>query len=102
MIIDQANVHAQIDVFLWPYLAVLLEHRLYDVRNPSARSWAFWKKRESSTGLTISDNLAISIRNLNKTFKTSRFSSKSDVTAIADLTVDIPKSGIFVLLGSNG
>jgi ATP-binding cassette subfamily A (ABC1) protein 3 len=89
-------------VFLWPYLAVLLERKLYDVHDPTARSWMFWKKREPSTGLSIPENVAISIRNLNKTFKTSWFSSKSDVTAIADLTVDIPKSGIFVLLGSNG
>ncbi|KAJ7726366.1 hypothetical protein B0H16DRAFT_1592682 [Mycena metata] len=32
-----------IDVFLWPWLAVLLERRLYDPREPaSARSWKCW------------------------------------------------------------
>jgi ATP-binding cassette subfamily A (ABC1) protein 3 len=51
--------------------------------------------------LTIPDNVAISVRNLKKTFKTSVFSS-TVVTAISDLTLDIPKYGIFVLLGSNG
>jgi len=52
--------------------------------------------------MTIPDNVAISVRNLKKTFGASLFNSKSVVTAISDLTLDIPKSGIFVLLGSNG
>ena len=49
-------------------------------------------------------NTAISIRHLRKTFNTSHWWSrrKSEVEAVADLTLDIPKSGIFVLLGSNG
>ncbi|KAF9235154.1 hypothetical protein BU15DRAFT_78325 [Melanogaster broomeanus] len=46
---------------------------------------------------------AISIRNLCKTFSSSMFRrEKGPVTAIADLSIDIPKFGIFVLLGSNG
>lgn len=50
----------------------------------------------------IAENVAISVRGLTKTFKGSRFSSKGDVTAVKDLDLDIPKTGIFVLLGSNG
>ena len=46
--------------------------------------------------------MAISIHNLNKTFTSPWYNKKEDVTAIADLTLDIPKTGIFVLLGSNG
>lgn len=53
--------------------------------------------------LPIGDDIAISVRNLNKTYQTSFFGkSKGLVTAISDLSLDIPKSGIFVLLGSNG
>lgn len=46
---------------------------------------------------TIPPDTAISVRNLGKDFR-----GKGNVTAIADLTLDIPKSGIYVLLGSNG
>ncbi|TFK42170.1 hypothetical protein BDQ12DRAFT_710453 [Crucibulum laeve] len=96
-------IAALIDVFLWPYLAVLLERRIYDVRNPTTRrSWAFWKKRHTDEQLSIPNGVAISIRNLNKTFKTKWFSRKGDVTAVSDLSLDIPNNGIFVLLGSNG
>lgn len=61
----------------------------------------FWRRRKIGI-LSIPDNVAISVRNLKKTFKASKFSSKAAVTAISDLTFDVPKSGIFVLLGSNG
>jgi ATP-binding cassette, subfamily A (ABC1), member 3 len=91
----------QIDIFLWPYLAVLLERRMYDATDPAVRSWMFWKK-QNINNLLIPDNVAISVRNLKKVFKTSIFSSNSVITAISDLTFDIPKSGLFVLLGSNG
>ena len=50
----------------------------------------------------LPEDVAISIRGLTKTYKTSRFSSKGDVTAVSNLSLDIPKTGIFVLLGSNG
>ncbi|KAF9067262.1 P-loop containing nucleoside triphosphate hydrolase protein [Rhodocollybia butyracea] len=57
---------------------------------------------EPATNLLPPD-VAISIENLNKTFNTALFRSKKGlVTAVADLTLTIPKYGIFVLLGSNG
>ncbi|CAK5265997.1 unnamed protein product [Mycena citricolor] len=90
-----------IDVFLWPYLAILLERRLYDARDPSS-SWRCWGRRKRQT-LTIADGVAISVQNLGKTFKTSMFKRKGgNVTAVEDLSFDVPKHGIFVLLGSNG
>lgn len=96
----------QINVFIWPYFTVLLERRLYDAREPNSRSLFFWKNR-SAGGTAVSvapplPGIAISVNGLNKTFKAPWISSKSDVVAISDLTFDIPKSGIFVLLGSNG
>ena len=50
----------------------------------------------------LPEDMAISIRGLTKIYKTSRFSSKGDVNAVSNLSLDIPKTGIFVLLGSNG
>lgn len=103
----------QVDVFLWPYLAVLLERRIYDAQNPTIYSWSRWRKSKydslsdahasTETYSTLPPGTAISIRNLEKTFRTSFFHRKARlVTAIAELSLDIPKYGIFVLLGSNG
>ena len=70
---------------------------------PSKRSWAFWKKKTLSEETPqLPEDIAISIRGLTKTYKTSRFASKGDVTALSNLSLDVPKTGIFVLSGSNG
>ncbi|KAF9260869.1 P-loop containing nucleoside triphosphate hydrolase protein [Marasmius fiardii PR-910] len=103
-------IAAVIDIFLWPWLGSLLENRLYDARNPKAsKERARWfsssrlRRVEGGDGPVMSPDNAISIQNLEKTFKTSLFrSNKGLVTAVADLTLQIPKYGIFVLLGSNG
>ena len=98
----------QINVFLWPYLAVLWESRLYDARNPSTRPWwsrVFKRKHNgASDGVPpMGPDTAISIRNLGKDFKPSFFKGDKDlVTAVSDLSLEIPKFGIYVLLGSNG
>ncbi|PPR02359.1 hypothetical protein CVT24_011703 [Panaeolus cyanescens] len=98
-------IAAVIDVFLWPYLAVLWERRMYSIRVPSQkpkRRW-FWQKSSLVDPVPqVPVGVAVSIRNLTKIYKTSRFSSKGDVTAVSNLSLDIPKTGIFVLLGSNG
>ncbi|KAI1786805.1 hypothetical protein LXA43DRAFT_1184913 [Ganoderma leucocontextum] len=101
-------IAAIINVFLWPYLAVLWERRLYDARNPSTRSW--WsrvsKRNHNVTegGVPpIGPDAAISIRNLGKDSGPSFFKGDKDVvTAVSDLSLEIPKFGIYVLLGSNG
>ncbi|OBZ68485.1 ABC transporter A family member 2 [Grifola frondosa] len=99
-------IAAIIDIFLWPWLAVLWESRLYDARNTSSKgtSTSCWRRRKVENGPhAIPPNMAISIRNLGKDFKASFFKrSKGVVTAISDLSLDIPKYGIYVLLGSNG
>ena len=104
---------AQIDIFLWPFLTILLESKLYDAhaQTKTTISWRrLWARRENSRitdqefvqSLPPADT-AISIRNLNKTFTSPWWKRKNeDVVAIADLSMDIPKHGIFVLLGSNG
>ncbi|KAH7922678.1 P-loop containing nucleoside triphosphate hydrolase protein [Leucogyrophana mollusca] len=96
-------IAAIIDVFLWPYLAVLWERRLYDAREPSSGFWSCCRRRKRAELPPHPSDAAISIRNLGKVFASSMFRrEKGPVTAIADLTLDVPKSGIFVLLGSNG
>lgn len=103
-------------MFLWPYIAVVWERHLYDARSPSSSGsaapkrpfWAFWRKTTPGDGaaLTMPENTAISVRGLTKVFKTSgrfTFGKKTqEVTAVKDLSLDVPKTGIFVLLGSNG
>ncbi|PCH34380.1 nucleoside triphosphate hydrolase protein [Wolfiporia cocos MD-104 SS10] len=100
-------IAAIIDVFLWPLLGVVFENWLYDARNPSTPSWRFWRRWTASSkeegAPSVPPGIAISIRNLGKDFKTSLFGrDKGVVTAVADLSLDIPKTGIYVLLGSNG
>ncbi|TFK91173.1 P-loop containing nucleoside triphosphate hydrolase protein [Polyporus arcularius HHB13444] len=99
-------IAAIIDVFLWPWLAVLWESRLYDARNPSTRSWWSRLRRRpvaEDGAPTIGPDIAISIRNLGKDFRSSFFKGDKDVvTAVSDLSLEIPKFGIYVLLGSNG
>ncbi|KAG0694048.1 hypothetical protein DFH29DRAFT_859873 [Suillus ampliporus] len=96
-------IAAIIDVFLWPYLGVLLERRLYDAREPSSGFWSCCRRQKGAHSPPHPDGVAISIRNLGKTFSPSMFHrEKQLVTAVADLSLDIPKTGIFVLLGSNG
>ncbi|KAI0327697.1 P-loop containing nucleoside triphosphate hydrolase protein [Cubamyces sp. BRFM 1775] len=94
---------AAISVFLWPWLGTLLECQLYDARNPSD-GWRCWGRRaRGSETYTLPQNVAISIRNLGKDFRPLVFKRKERlVTAISDLSLDIPKNGIFVLLGPNG
>ncbi|KAF7290457.1 hypothetical protein MKEN_01500200 [Mycena kentingensis (nom. inval.)] len=90
-----------IDVFLWPYIGVLIERRLYDARDPE-RLWRCWGRRKRAR-LAIPPDVAISVQGLNKTFKTALFRRKGGaVTAVEDLSFDVPQKGIFVLLGSNG
>ena len=93
--------NTQINIFLWPYLAVLLERKLYDPSNPLGRTWYGKKKPNPTEGATMPPDTAISVQNLGKDF-TPLFSGKEPVIAVADLSFDVPKNGIFVLLGSNG
>ncbi|KAG1747606.1 hypothetical protein EDB19DRAFT_1685642 [Suillus lakei] len=96
-------IAAVVDVFLWPYLGVLLERRLYDAREPSSGFWSCCRRQKKAPMSPHPDGVAISVKNLGKTFSPSMFHrEKRLVTAIADLSFDVPKSGIFVLLGSNG
>lgn len=79
-----------------------MERHYYDARLPGqSRLWIFGIGKKSR-GSPLPENTAISIKNLKKIYRSPRFSRKKDVIAIEDLSLDIPKTGIFVLLGSNG
>ncbi|KAG1763849.1 hypothetical protein EDD22DRAFT_482473 [Suillus occidentalis] len=96
-------IAATVDVFLWPYIGILLERWLYDAKEPSAGFWSCCRRQKKADLPLHPDGVAISVRNLGKTFSPSMFHrEKRPVTAIADLSLNVPKSGIFVLLGSNG
>ncbi|OSD01185.1 P-loop containing nucleoside triphosphate hydrolase protein [Trametes coccinea BRFM310] len=94
---------AAVNVFLWPWLGAVWERYLYDAQNPSD-GLRFWARRsKNSSGHSMTEGVAISMRNVGKEFRPSIFSKKKDVvTAISDLSLDIPKNGIYVLLGPNG
>ena len=75
---------------------------MYDAHTIDTRWWGLRKKKKEDV-TPPPPNIAISIRNLGKEFITRSFiGKKTVVTAISDLSVDIPKRGIFVLLGPNG
>ncbi|TFK92820.1 P-loop containing nucleoside triphosphate hydrolase protein [Polyporus arcularius HHB13444] len=93
---------AIISIFVWPLLGALWERWLYDARNPSDGGCCGRRKKREDAHVLPAD-VAISMRNLGKDFRTSIFKGKKGVvTAISDLSLDIPKYGIFVLLGPNG
>jgi ABC-type glutathione transport system ATPase component len=83
-------------------LAVLLEQKIFEVPSRHKSWWMFWKKAHDADAQPIDNKLAISVKNLNKTFRTSWFPKRKTVVAVDDLSLEIPKTGIFVLLGSNG
>lgn len=91
---------------MWPFLGAVLEEYLYDVQD-NTKSWLSKFKGKKSDSVSqegmVSEGVAISIKNMRKEFATSVLRpSKNRVTAVADLSFDVPKYGIFVLLGSNG
>ena len=78
---------------------MLIEHWRYDAPNPERPSCCGKRRKETAPP----PGVAISVRNLHKGYHTSVFKRKSKyVTAIEELTLDVPKGGIFVLLGPNG
>ena len=97
---------AVINIFLYPCLAVLWERSRYGAKNPKqGRSWLPWRRTKTEDQLAMSEGNAIEIRNLNKTFEGPGFlpfKPAKKVTAIEDLSLTIPRHGIFVLLGANG
>ena len=97
---------AIINTLLYPCLAVLWERSRYGAKNPTQnKGWLPWRRTKGEGQLAISEGNAIEIRNLNKTFEGPGFwpfKLAKKVTAIEDLSLTIPRHGIFVLLGANG
>ncbi|KAJ7920707.1 hypothetical protein B0H13DRAFT_2421286 [Mycena leptocephala] len=95
-------VVAFVNVLLWPVLGLLLERQIYDTQGPQRTRWNLWNRRSEKNTVPIDPATAVSVRGLGKTFKTFLGRKSKAVTAISDLTLDIPRNGIFILLGSNG
>jgi ATP-binding cassette subfamily A (ABC1) protein 3 len=97
---------AIIDIFLYPCLAVWWERSRYGAKNPKqGRSWLPWRRTKDEGQPTVSEGNAIEVRNLSKTFEGPGFwpfKQAKKLTAIEDLSLTIPRHGIFVLLGANG
>ena len=97
---------AIIDIFLYPCLAVWWERSRYGAKNPKeAKSWFPWRRANDDEQPTFTEGNAIEVRNLNKTFERPGFwpfKPARKMTAIEDLSLSIPRHGIFVLLGANG
>ncbi|KAF9471023.1 P-loop containing nucleoside triphosphate hydrolase protein [Pholiota conissans] len=92
---------AIIDIVIWPFLAVFLERYLYSTAallKPKSKRFP----TNEYPAQAMPPNTAISVRSLTKIYSTSWFSGNGDVTAVSNLNLDIPKTGIFVMLGSNG
>ncbi|GLB44403.1 putative ABC-2 family transporter protein [Lyophyllum shimeji] len=94
---------AIINIFLWPYLSVVFERFLYNTRSNKG-FWSFFSKRGTFTPAPIPENAVVSIKHLKKTYRTFRLRNMKlqSVDAIADLSMDITKGGVFALLGPNG
>ncbi|KIJ48856.1 hypothetical protein M422DRAFT_161958 [Sphaerobolus stellatus SS14] len=123
-------VVALITIFLYPYLAIVLERKYYDAHDAPApktktktnskRSWLPWRSAHASPSPTAIPAPALSpstpstqsleppaihLTALSKSFHPftwSPFSKTPPVTAIQSLSLSVPRKGIFVLLGSNG
>lgn len=78
---------------------------LYDAHEPRSSRPSFlrfWRSTSQSAVEEVENaDCAISIRNLGKDFQQG-FLRKRPVTAIENLSLDVPRHGIFVILGSNG
>jgi len=92
-------VIALIDIFLYPLLAYFVENIRYNASNPD--SGLLSRFRHTATPPPHPDGAAISVRNMRKTFSAGLFGGKT-VTAIEDLSFTVPKTGIWILLGTSG
>ncbi|CAG7851662.1 ABC transporter A family member 6 AltName: Full=ABC transporter ABCA.6 [Serendipita indica DSM 11827] len=93
-------VVALIDIFVYPLLALMVENIRYNAKNPGTGLFARLKKRPEVP--PHPEGAAIAVRNLKKTFPGGNLLRRQRVTAIEDLSFTVPKTGIWILLGSNG
>ncbi|KAG8941146.1 hypothetical protein FRC03_004798 [Tulasnella sp. 419] len=100
-VISSLIVAAVFTIFIHPLLAMWLERMLFDTksRRPGLFSRTFGRHTSEDSHNHGQVN-AIEVRNLRKEFKSR--TGRKVVTAIADLSLSIPRNGIFVVLGSNG
>ncbi|KAG8983110.1 hypothetical protein FRB90_006304, partial [Tulasnella sp. 427] len=97
-------VFAIISIFIYPCLALWVEHLLYDTkpapslnRKPGffARLFGRGGSPSSEPQATGGAQYAIQVRNLSKIWNKGR---KKEVSAIRDLSLSIPRNGVYVVL----
>ncbi|KAG8766793.1 hypothetical protein FRC15_006111, partial [Serendipita sp. 397] len=91
---------AFIVIFIYPVFAYLVEKTRYNAKVPGEGSFARFKKRVDKPAHP--EGAAIAVRNLRKTFPSSKIFGRNRMTAIEDLSFTVPKTGIWILLGANG
>lgn len=85
----------QIDIFLFPLLATWLETKIYGVRPPDQPGWLrrlFGKGGD--LGNDVPEGAAVRVTNLRKLYSTKALGfigRNKPVTAIEDLSFDVPK-----------
>ncbi|EIW75760.1 hypothetical protein CONPUDRAFT_131199 [Coniophora puteana RWD-64-598 SS2] len=105
LVLTPLFIAAAVSTVMWPVLAIWLESAIYDSKPTVKRPWVPWLSERGYANMPSETHLlgsAVSIRNLKMVFPPSLLGRKNPVVAIEDLSLDVPTSGIFVLLGSNG
>lgn len=95
----------QIDIFLFPLLAVWLERKIYDSHSARKSRWGiFGRKKKTEAAEALPSEVAVRISHISKTYDTRWYNigRKKGVVAIEDLSFDVPRGGVFCLLGRNG
>ena len=70
---------------------------MYDAKPATGGGWFSCCRRRSKTAeLVLGSQIAIEVKNLSKKFNQGK---KKEVVAIDDLSLSIPKNGVYVVLG---
>lgn len=93
--LDAVSAYRQIDIFLFPLLALWLESKLYGIRPPDSPGWL---RRLFGKGGHVDEDVpegvAVKISNLRKEYSTKFLGflgKKKPVIAIEDLSFSVPK-----------
>ncbi|KAG8890900.1 hypothetical protein FRB98_002920 [Tulasnella sp. 332] len=109
--IDAVMFIGVLTIFIYLALAMWVEHLIYDSKSaPSTMNTPSLFRRllgqtaisdQAPIAMEVLDasEYAIDVKNISKIFNQGK---KSEVVAINDLSLKIPRNGVFVILGSNG
>ncbi|KAL1409650.1 hypothetical protein Q8F55_003646 [Vanrija albida] len=95
---------AIVDIFLFPLIAVWLERRIYDSHSTRKSRWGIFGRKKTAEAEPLPSDVAVRLSHISKTYDTRWYNigRKKGVVAIEDLSFDVPRGGVFCLLGRNG